>query len=161
MERKRIIINLKSTSPEGVVKVFKSILEAAAGLGFSEVGVRKAYYAKRDRIGEYQLEWLKVKKDRMAEIIENAKPRINCKHCGKLLTREDRVSGRIPISRYSENGEFLEDYIARTLYEASNLTGVSLNALINAAEKGNQKVTRRKDKATFYIVWCGIHDGCF
>ena len=71
------------------------------------------------------------------------------------------MSNRIPISRYSKNGEFLEDYIARTLYDASNLTGVSLNALINAAEKGNATVTRRIDKATFYIVWCGIHDGCF
>ena len=130
-------------------------------MGFSEVGVRKAYYSKRERIGEYQLEWLKVKKDRMAEIIENAKPKINCKSSGKPLTREGRVSNKIPISRYSENGEFLEDYIARTLYEASNLTGVSLNALINAAEKGNATVTRRKYKATFYIVWCGIHDGCF
>ena len=77
MERKRIIINLKSTSPEGKVRVCKSIPKAAAGLGFSEVGVRKAYYSKKERIGEYQLEWLKVKKDRMAEIIENAKPRIN------------------------------------------------------------------------------------
>ena len=130
MGRKRILINLKSTFPEGEVRAFKSIPEAPAGLGFSEAGVRKAYYSKREGIGEYQLEWLKVGRDRMAEIIKNAKPKINCKRCGKLLTREDRVSGRIPISRYSENGEFLEDYIARTLYEASNLTGVSLNALI-------------------------------
>ena len=129
------MINLKSTSPEGEVRVFKSIPEAAAGLGFSEVGVRKAYYSKREGIGEYQLEWLKVGKDRMAEIVENAKPRINCKSRGKPLTREDRVSGRIPISRYNDNGEFLEDYIARTLYETCNLTRVSLNALINAAEK--------------------------
>ena len=79
----------------------------------------------------------------MAEIIENTKPRINCKHCGKLLTREDRVSGRIPISRYSENGEFLEDYIARTLYEASSLIGVSVNALINAVENQRKRETKR------------------
>ena len=96
----------------------------------------------------------------MAEIIENAKPQTNCNQCGKPLTGEDRVSSRISISRYNEYGEFLEDYIARTLYEASNLTGVSLNALINAAEKGNPKVTRRKDKAMFYILQNRISDGC-
>ena len=59
MGRKGIPINLKATSPEGVVMRFKSISEAAAGLGFSERGVRKAYDAGRNRIGEYQLEWLK------------------------------------------------------------------------------------------------------
>ena len=55
MGRKGITINLKSTSPEGEVRTFKSIPEAARELGFSEVGVRKAYYAKRNRISEYQL----------------------------------------------------------------------------------------------------------
>ena len=47
MGRKGTTINLKSTSPEGEVKYFKSLPEAARELGFSEVGVRKAYYAKR------------------------------------------------------------------------------------------------------------------
>ena len=41
-------INLKSTLLSGEVKYFKSFPEAARELGFSEVGIRKAYYAKRD-----------------------------------------------------------------------------------------------------------------
>ena len=47
MGRKEIAINLKAASPEGEVKTFKSIPEAAAGLGFSEFGIRKAYHAER------------------------------------------------------------------------------------------------------------------
>ena len=96
----------------------------------------------------------------MAEIIKYSKPKIDCKSCGKPLPRKDRVGYRFPISRFDEDGEFLEDYLPKTLSEASNLTGVSLNALINAAEKGNQKVTRRKDEVTFYIVWNGYHETC-
>ena len=37
---------------------FATIPEAARELGFSEFGVRKAYHAGRDRIGECRLEWL-------------------------------------------------------------------------------------------------------
>ena len=59
MGRKGTTINLKYTSPEGEVKFFNSFPEAARELGFSKVGVRKAYYAKRDRIVEYRFEWLK------------------------------------------------------------------------------------------------------
>ena len=50
-------ILLKATSPEGEVKTFESIREAARELGFSERGVGKAFHAKRNRIGDYELEW--------------------------------------------------------------------------------------------------------
>ena len=40
--RKPASINLKSTSPEGVVRTFKSIPEAARELGFIEAAVKKA-----------------------------------------------------------------------------------------------------------------------
>ena len=53
--RKPIPILLKSTSPEGEVRFFKTIKEAPEGLGFSEHGIRKAYHAGRNRIGEYKL----------------------------------------------------------------------------------------------------------
>ena len=51
-------ILLKATSPEGETKTFTSIGEAAKELGFSERGVDKAFHEKRNRIGEYELEWL-------------------------------------------------------------------------------------------------------
>ena len=56
--RKSIPILLKATSPEVETKMFTSIGEAAKELGFSERGVGKAFHEKRNRIGEYELEWL-------------------------------------------------------------------------------------------------------
>ena len=63
MRRKSIPILLKATSPEGETKTFTSIGEAAKELAFSERGVGKAFHEKRNRIGEYQLEWLEPKLD--------------------------------------------------------------------------------------------------
>ena len=54
--RKPIPINLKGTSQEGETRTFTSIGEAARELGFSERGVGKAFHAKRNRIGDYELE---------------------------------------------------------------------------------------------------------
>ena len=62
MGRKSIPILLKATSPEGGTKTFTSI-EAAKELGFSECGVGKAFHEKRNRTGEYELEWLEPKPD--------------------------------------------------------------------------------------------------
>ena len=54
-------ILLKATSPEGETRTFTSIREAARELGFSERGIGKAFHEKRNRIGEYELEWLEPK----------------------------------------------------------------------------------------------------
>ena len=63
MGKKSIPILLKATSPEGKTKTFTSIGEAAKELGFSKRGVGKAFYEKRNRIGEYELEWLEPEPD--------------------------------------------------------------------------------------------------
>ena len=63
MGRKPTPILLKATSPEGETKTFTSISEAAKELGFSECGVGKAFDEKRNRIGEYELEWLEPEPD--------------------------------------------------------------------------------------------------
>ena len=51
MGRKSIPILLKATSPEGEIKTFTYIGEAAKELEFSERGVGKAFHEKRNRIG--------------------------------------------------------------------------------------------------------------
>ena len=56
--RKPLLINLKSTSPDDEVRFFKIICKATRELGFSERGMGKAYHTSRNRIGEYELEWL-------------------------------------------------------------------------------------------------------
>ena len=73
MGRKSVPILLKATSPEGESKMFTSIGEAAKELGFSECGVGKAFYEKRNRIGEYELEWLEPEPDVNPEAAERIK----------------------------------------------------------------------------------------
>ena len=58
--RKPIIINWRATSPEGEVSYFRTFKDAARELGFNESSVKRAYHANRNRIGEYELEWLGV-----------------------------------------------------------------------------------------------------
>ena len=113
MGRKSIPILLKATSPEGETKTFTSIGEAAKELGFSECGVGKAFHQKRNRIGEYQLEWLEpeVEVDTrlddsiIAKRIERLKKTYTqpaCTYCGKPLTREDRVKNGFGIYEIDE-----------------------------------------------------------
>ena len=108
MGRKSIPILVKATSPEGQTKMFTSIGEAAKELGFSESGVGKAFHEKRNRIGEYELEWLEPKPDvdpEAAVRIERLKKmftRTVCVYCNKPLTHEDRVKDGFGISKLNE-----------------------------------------------------------
>ena len=108
MGRKSVPILLKATSPEGETKTFTSISEAAKELGFSERGVGKAFHEKRNRIGEYELEWLESEPNvdpEAAVRIERLKKtftRTVCVYCNKPLTREDRVKDDFSISKLKE-----------------------------------------------------------
>ena len=108
MGRKSIPILLKATSTEGETKTFTSIGEAAKELGFSEHGVGKAFHEKRNRIGEYELEWLEPELDvhpkaaaRMERLKKTFTPTV-CIYCSGPLTREDRVKNGFGISKLSE-----------------------------------------------------------
>ena len=89
MGRKSIPILLKATSPEGETKTFTSIGEAAKELGFSERGVGKAFHEKRNRIGEYELEWLEPELDvhpgaaKRIERLKKTFTQIVCTYCGR------------------------------------------------------------------------------
>ena len=164
MGRKGIPINLKATSTEGVVTRYSSIPEAAAGSGFSERGVRKAYHEGRNRTGEYQLEWLKPEGEDAAGRIKRMEEALNvknCMYCGKPLTKEDRIDDGFRILRLGKDGHPVEDYNAKSFYHAIKLTRLTFPALINAAEKGNTSITRRTDKAKYLLGWGRIHKLCF
>ena len=168
MGRKSVPILLKATSPEGETKMFTSIGEAAKELGFSERGVGKAFHEKRNRIGEYELEWLEPKPDvdpEAAVRIERLKimfTRTVCVYCNKQLTREDRVKDGFGISKLNEKtGYLMEDHEVKSIHEAHKLTGLSVSSLTNAADKGNAIITRRKDKQQFILYWQSIHERCF
>ena len=95
MGRKSIPILLKATSPEGETKTFTSIGEAAKELGFSERGVGKVFHEKRNRIGEYELEWLEPKPNvdpkaaARIERLQKTFTRTVCIYCNEPLIRED------------------------------------------------------------------------
>ena len=166
-------ILLKATSPEGETKTFTSIGEAAKELGFSERGVGKAFHEKRNRIGEYELEWLEPEPDVDAKLdvhpgaakrIERLKKmftRTVCIHCGKPLT-SDRVKNGFGIYKIDEKtGHLTEYHEVNSIYEGNKLTGLSVSSLKNAANKGNVLITRRRDKQRFILSWQSIHERCF
>ena len=168
MGRKSIPILLKATSPEGETKTFTSISETAKELGFSERGVGKAFHEKRNRIGEYELEWLEPEPDvdREAAVrIERLKKtftRTVCVYCNKPLTREDRVEDGFGISKLNEKtGYPMDGHEVKSIYEAHKLTGLSVSSLINAVDKGNAIITGRKDKQRSILYWQSIHQRCF
>ena len=173
MGRKSIPILLKATSPEGETKTFTSIGKAAKELRFSERGVGKAFHETRNRIGEYELEWLEPKLDVDAKLddleaakgIERLKKTYTqtvCTYCGKPLTHEDRVKNGFGIYKIDEKtGHLMEYHEVSSIYEGNKLTGLSVSSLKNAANNGNVLITRRRDKQRFILSWQSIHKRCF
>ena len=164
MGRSTIPINLKATSPQGVVMRFSTTREAAEGLGFGQRGIGKAYHSGRCRIGEYRLEWLKLEKGAVAERVRKLKEAINkkdCIYCGKPLSKEDRIDVGFRIISLGKDGYPVEDYFVKSFHEANKRTRWSFPVLINAAEKGNTSITRRRDKARYLVSWGRIHNECF
>ena len=173
MGRKSIPILLKATSPEGETKTFTSIGEAAKELGFSKRGVGKAFHKKRNRIGEYELEWLEPEPDVDANLddreaakgIERLKKTYTqtiCTYCGKPSTRKKRVKNGFGIYKLNEKtGHLMEEHEVNSIYEGNKITGLSVSSLKNAADKGNAIITRRKDKQRFILCWQSIHERCF
>ena len=150
MGRKSIPILLKATSPEGETKTFTSISEAAKELRFSERGVGKAFHEKRNRIGEYELEWLEPELNvhpkldvhpRAAERIERLKKKftqIVCTYCGGQLTCKERVKNRFGIYIYILNektGHLIEEHEVNSIYEGNKITGLSVSSLKDAVDK--------------------------
>ena len=168
MGRKSIPILLKATSPEAETKTFTSAGKAAKELGFSERGVRKAFHGNRNRIGEYELEWLKPRDredtkpnesviNKRIETLKKTYTQKVCIYCGKPMTREDRVKNGFGIYKVDEKTGHIKRFNeVNTIYEGHKLTGISVSALKKAADKGNSIINRRKDKQRFILSWQGI-----
>ena len=161
--RKPTPINLKSTSPEGVVRTFNSIPEAARELGISEAAVKKAKCSNRNRIGEYQLEWLESKPEKPAfnrlEKVKSEKTN-NCFICGEPLESSDKMD-HFSTKELTRDGDVIQTQYPGSLYRASQISGISLNALKNVRDKGNRIVYGRKDKMPFEFGWGTSHLPCF
>ena len=147
MGRKSIPILLKATSREGETKMFTSVSEAAKELGFSERGVSKAFHKKRNRIGEYELEWLEPKPDvdpkldnpwavKRIERLKKMYTETVCTYCGKPLTCEDRVKNGFGIYKLDEtSGHLMEYHEVNSIYQGNKLTGLPVSSLKNVANK--------------------------
>ena len=127
MGRKSIPILLKATSPESETKMFTSIGEAAKELGFSKRGVGKAFHEKRNRIGEYELEWLEPELDVHPGA---AKRKIVCTYCGRQLTCKERVKNGSGIYELNEKtGHLKEEQEVNSIYIGNKITGLSVSSL--------------------------------
>ena len=174
MGRKSIPILLKATSPGGETKTFTSIGEATKELGFSERGVSKAFHEKRNKTGEYELEWSEPEPNvdpkldvhlGAAKRIERLKKiftQIVCTYCGRQLKREESVKNGFGIYKLNEKtGHLIEEHEVNSIYEGNKITGLLVSSLKNAADKGNAIITRRKDKQRFILCWQSFHERCF
>ena len=134
----------------------------------------KHFIKKRNRIGEYELEWLEPKPDvdpkfdvhpKAAARMERLKKTFTqtvCIYCGGPLTREDRVKNGFGTSKLSEKtGYLIKDHEVNSIYKAHKITRLSASSLINAVDKGNAIITKRKDKQRFILYWQSIHERCF
>ena len=121
---------------------FFSIRRVSEDTGISLRAVRNAYHSKRTSIrkasGEvYTLEW-----ERSVAPIDTRE----CCHCHKALTVKDRN-----IWFHMERKDIKEAPVTFTsLYVASKVTGISNNALRNACNKNNKKITQRNGKFARY-----------
>ena len=173
MGRRSITILLEAISPEGETETFTSIGKAAKELGFSELGVGKAFHEKRNRIGQYEPEWLEPEPDvdpklddpgavKRIERLKKTYTQTICIYCGKPLTCEDRVKNGFGIYKIDEKtGHLTEYHEVNSIYEGNKLTGLSVSSLKNAANKGSILITRRRDKQRFILSWQSIHERCF
>ena len=141
-------------------------------MGFSERGVGKAFHEKRNRIGEYELEWLELDVDPKLDVHPGAAKRIErlkktftqivCTYCGRQLTREERVKNGCGTYKLNEKtGHLIEEHEVNSIYESNKITGLLVSSLKNAADKGNAIITRRKDKQRFILCWQSIQERCF
>ena len=84
----------------------------------------------------------------------------NCTFCGKELDGKD-TSDYFIMEELDSSGNSVDLKTYKSLYEASQRTGISLGALRNARDKGNTLIIRRRDKVPFRLSWSNIHPRCF
>ena len=115
-------------------------------MGFSERGVGKAFHEKRNRIGEYELEWLEPELDvhpkldvhpgaaKRIERLKKTFTQIVCTYCGRQLTCEERVKNGFGIYKLNEKtGHLMEEHEVNSICEGNKITGLSVSSLKNAA----------------------------
>ena len=172
--------NEKFSSPV----IFKTFSDAAKALGFTEQGIGKAYRSKKSSMknssGKYDFEWLELeepkqepkqetspkpksgtepKRNLKLELVKDSKT-LNCFICEEPLTYEDRVRDGNTVEMLNKDGEVIRNTYYDSIYHIHKGTRICRNALIYAANRGNDIIVRG-DEAIFK-VWChNSHSDCF
>ena len=115
-------------------------------MGFSERGIRAAYYSKKTSVKNKSGE---VYNFRWEEPLAPLYPKI-CHLCSKTLSFKDK-SASFSMLRDNFDTHKLE---FESISKASRRTGISINTLRNACEKTNPTITRRgSDPEKFWVEW--------
>ena len=188
MIRKAMNISLRVTSENNKKfsspVIFKTFSDAAKALGFTEQGIGKAYHSKKSSMknssGKYDFEWLEPEEPKQEPKQEpSPKPKpgtapkrnlklglvkdsktLNCFICEEPLTYEDRVRDRNTVEMLNKGGEVIRNTYYDSICHIHKGTRICRNALIYAANRGNDIIVRG-DGAIFKVWWHNSHSDCF
>ena len=181
-----ILLRVTSENNEGFSSsvIFKTFSNAAKALGFTEQGIGKAYRSKKSSMknlsGKYDFEWLEPvepKQEPKQEPSPKPKPgtepkrnlklglvkdfkTLNCFICEEPLTYEDRVRDGNTVEMLNKDGEVIRNTYFDSIYHIRNGMRICRNALIYAANRGNNIIVRGYE-AIFKVWWHNSHSDCF
>ena len=168
--------NEKFSSPV----IFKTFYDAAKALGFTEQGIGKAYHSKKSSMknssGKYHFEWLEPEEPKQEHspkpkpgtapkrnlklgLVKDSKT-LNCFICEEPLTYEDRVRDGNTVEMLNKDGEVIRNTYYDSIYHIHKGMRICRNALIYAANHGNDIIVRG-DGAIFKVWWHNSHSDCF
>ena len=184
MVRKAMNILLRVTSENNErfssPVIFKAFSDAAKELGFTEQGIGKAYRSKKSSMknssGKYDFEWLEPeepkqepsptpkpgtapKRNLKLGLVKDSKT-LNCFICEEPLTYEDGVRDRNTVEMLNKDGEVIHNTYCDSIYHIHKGTRICRNALIYAANRGNDIIVRG-DEAIFKVWWHNSHSDLF
>ena len=188
MVRKAMNILLRVTSENNErfssPVIFKTFSNAAKALGFTEQGIGKAYRSKKssmkNSIDKYDFKWLEPeepkqepkqepspklkpgtepKRNLKLGLVKDSKT-LNCFICEEPLTYEDRVRDGNTVEMLNKDGDIIRHTYYDSIYPIHKGTRICRNALIYAANRGNDIIVRG-DGAIFKVWWHNSHSDCF
>ena len=155
--------------------IFKTFSDAAKALGFTEQGIGKAYHSKKSSMknssGKYDFEWLEPEEPKQPKpgtapkrnlklgLVKDSKT-LNCFICEESLTYEDRVRDGNTVEMLNKDGEVIRNTYYDSIYRIHKGTRICRNALIYAANRGNDIIVGG-DEAIFKVSWNNSHSDYF
>ena len=114
--------------------------------------------------GKYDFEWLEPEEPKQEPKLEKTLKRnlklgsvkdsktLNCFSCEKPLIYKDRVKDGNMVETLNKDGDVIRHTYYDSIYHIHKGTRICRNALIYAANRGNNVITR--GDGTIFKVWC-------